>query len=110
VNITCPACRKHNPDASNCQRCGADLLPLVHIHQAARRALEEGRQYLKQRRSGDALSAAKQSWRLKHSAEAAGLAFLACLHQQQFDAATQWYQRAQYAKTENASPPNIYGG
>jgi hypothetical protein len=101
VNITCPACRKHNPDASCCKRCGADLLPLVQILQAAKQALEEGRQYLKNRRGNDALCAAKQSYRLKHSAEAAGLAFLACLHQRQFDAATQWYQRAHRAKTEN---------
>jgi hypothetical protein len=101
VDITCPACRKHNPNANSCRRCGADLLPLVHIHQAARQALEEGRQSLKHRRGSDALRAAKQSWRLKHSAEAASLAFLACLHQQQFDAATQWYQRAHHVRTEN---------
>jgi methionyl-tRNA synthetase len=98
VEITCPACRKHNPDADCCTRCGADLLPLLHIHQAAHQALEEGRQYLKRHQGGNALRAAKRSWLLKHSAEAAGLAFLACLHQQQFDAATQWYRRAHHTK------------
>lgn len=98
MDITCPACRKHNPDANCCMRCGADLLPLVHIHQAAQQALEQGRQYLKRHQGSNALRAAKRSWLLKHSAEAAGLAFLACLHQHQFDAATQWYQRAHHPK------------
>jgi len=99
VDLTCPACRKHNPDADCCARCGADLLPLVHIRQAAQQALEEGRLCLKRHQSNAALRAAERSWLLKHSAEAAGLAFLACLHQQQFEAATQWYRRAHNAIT-----------
>ena len=105
MDLTCPACRKHNPDADCCARCGADLLPLVHIRQAAQQALEEGRQHLQRRRSSDALRAAEHSWQLKHTPEAAGLAFLACLHQQQFDAATQWYRRAQLAKTGSSHRP-----
>jgi hypothetical protein len=105
VDITCPACRKHNPEASCCTRCGADLLPLVHIHQAALQTLEEGRELLKRHQGGEALRAAKQSWRLKHSAEAAGLAFLACLYQRQFEAATQWYRRAHSVKSESSHRP-----
>lgn len=99
MDITCPACQKHNPDANCCTRCKADLLPLAHIRQAAQQALEEGRQYLKRHQSSDALRAAKRSWLLKHSTEAAGLAFLSCLHQQQFEAATQWYRHAHHTKT-----------
>jgi hypothetical protein len=105
VDITCPACRKHNSNANCCTRCGADLLPLMHIHQAALLALEEGREFLKRRQGGDALRAANQSWWLKHSAEAAGLAFLACLHQQRFDAATQWYQQVHTVKNEYSFRP-----
>ncbi len=105
MDLTCPACRKHNANADCCARCGADLLPLVHIRQAAQQALEKGQLYLKRRRSSDALSAAKRSWLLKHSAEAAGLAFLACLHQQQFDAATQWYRRAHNVITGSSDRP-----
>jgi hypothetical protein len=100
VDLTCPACRKHNHDADCYALCGADLLPLVRIHQAVQQVLEEGRQYLRRRRSSDGLRAAEHSWQLKHTPEAAGLAFLACLHQQQFDAATRWYRRAQLAKPE----------
>jgi hypothetical protein len=67
---------------------------LALIRQAAQQALEEGRQCLKRSEGGNALRAANQSWRLKHSAAAAQLAFLACLHQKHNDAATKWYQRA----------------
>jgi predicted amidophosphoribosyltransferase len=95
MDITCPACRKHNPNANSCARCGADLLLLVNICKAAQQALEQGRQYLKGDQGREALKAAKRSWQLKHSADAAGLAFMASLHQQQFDEASKWYQRAQ---------------
>jgi methionyl-tRNA synthetase len=107
VEITCPACRKHNPNADCCARCGADLLPLVHTHQAAQQFLEEGRQYLKRRQGSHALRAAIRSWLLQHSAEAAGLAFLACLHQHKFDAATQWYQRAHHTKVGSSHRPKV---
>ncbi len=106
MDLICPACRKNNPNANCCTRCGADLLPLVHIRQAAQQALEEGRRYLKRRQSGNALRAARRSWQLKHSTEAAGLAFLACLHQRQFDAATQWYRRAHHTQAE--CPPLLH--
>ena len=95
MDITCPACRKHNPNADRCARCGTDLLLLVDICKAAQQAIEQGRQYLKGNQGNEALKAAKQSWRLKHSADAAGLAFMASLHQQQFDEATWWYQCVQ---------------
>ena len=65
----------------------------------------KSREFLKRHQGHEALCAAKQSWWLKHSVEAAGLAFLACLQQQQFDAATQWYQRARIAKTESSFRP-----
>jgi len=112
MDLTCPACRKHNPNADSCTRCGADLMPLLHIRRVAQQALEEGRQYLKRRQGSDALRAARRSWLLKHSTEAAGLAFLACLHQQQFDAATQWYRRALHAKAGSSdclkNPPSNF--
>jgi hypothetical protein len=98
MDITCPACRKHNPNADCCTRCGVDLLWLVNICKAAKKALEQGRQYLKGGLGSEALKAAKRSWQLKHSADAAGLAFMASLHQQQFDEAGKWYQRAQDLK------------
>lgn len=101
MDITCPACRKHNPNADSCARCGADLLPLVHICKAARQAIEQGRQYLKDDQGSEALQAARQSWQLKHSVDAAGLAFMASLHQQRFNAATKWYFRAQQLKNKS---------
>jgi hypothetical protein len=101
VEITCPACRKVNPSTPRCGRCGADLLDLVQIRKAAAKVLAAGHRFLRQNDSRKALSAAQSAWDLKHSSRAAQLAFLACLHQRQFDAAGLWYQRAHDPGTKN---------
>jgi hypothetical protein len=92
VEMVCPACNKVNNEETLCSRCGADLLVLVQIRQSAALALKIGTQHLKQNDGRNALHQAEISWHLKNSAEAARLAFLACLHLQLFEAATGWYE------------------
>ena len=94
MEIVCPACSKANKDEAQCHRCGADLLALVQIRRTAALALQAGSQYLKQNDGRNALQQAEFSWQLKNSAEAARLAFLACLHLQLFETATRWYELA----------------
>jgi hypothetical protein len=94
VEMVCPACNKVNNEETHCSRCGADLLVLVQIRRSAALALKIGTQHLKQNDGRNALQQAEISWHLKNSAEAARLAFLACLHLQRFPSATRWYELA----------------
>jgi hypothetical protein len=92
--MVCPACNKVNNEETHCSRCGADLSALVQIRRSAALSLKIGTQHLKQNDGRNALHQAEVSWHLKNSAEAARLAFLACLHLQLFEAATGWYELA----------------
>ncbi|MFP4031618.1 MAG: hypothetical protein ACLFPR_09400 [Desulfococcaceae bacterium] len=92
--IPCPACRKRIPENPECPRCGADVRALREILEAAARYLEFGRDRLKRKAGNDALSAAEAAWDLRHTPEAARLAFMACLQLRQWDGAAQWYGRA----------------
>ncbi|MFC1896064.1 hypothetical protein ACFL0Q_05325 [Thermodesulfobacteriota bacterium] len=94
MEIACPACNKANKAETQCIRCGADLIALVQIRRCATLALKTGAQCLKQRDGRGALHQAEISWHLKKSAEAARLAFLACLYLQRFASATRWYELA----------------
>ena len=94
MEIVCPACNKVNNEETQCSRCGADLLALVQIRRSAALALKSGTQYLKQNDGRNALHQAEISWHLKKSADAARLAFLACLLLQRFTSATRWYELA----------------
>lgn len=101
--IPCPACRKRIPEASDCPRCGADVRALRDILEAASRYLEMGRDRLKRREGRAALDAAEAAWDLRHSAEAAKLAFFACLQLRNWDGATRWYKRV--PKTQPGARP-----
>ena len=94
METVCPACNKANNEETNCSRCGADLSALVQIRRSAAQALISGTRYLKQNDGRNALHQAEISWHLKNSAEAARLAFFACLHLQRFASATRWYELA----------------
>lgn len=94
MEIACPACRKRSTDVEQCSRCEADLRSLRQIIGAAERALSLGSAHLRRGDGRRALEAARKAWRLKHSSAAARLAFLACLHQRRFAAASTWYVRA----------------
>jgi hypothetical protein len=67
---------------------------LREILEAAARYLEFGRDRLKGRAGREALAAAEAAWDLRHTPEAAKLAFFACLQLRQWDGAAQWYGRA----------------
>ena len=94
MEMVCPACNKANDEETRCSRCGADLSALEQIRRSAAQALNSGTRYLKQNDGRSALHQAEIAWHLKNSAEAARLAFLACLHLQLFEAATGWYELA----------------
>lgn len=91
--LSCPSCGKVNL-AAPCQRCGCDLAPLFAIRQAARARLASAAESLRQGEAVAAHEYAGQSWGLRHSSEAARLAFLACIVMREFDAALLWRRRA----------------
>jgi hypothetical protein len=94
VELVCPACNRVNNEETQCSRCGADLFALAQIRRSAALALNSGTRYLKQNDGRKALNQAEMSWHLKKSAEAARLAFLACLVLKRFASATRWYELA----------------
>lgn len=77
MSITCPACNKPNQAQPACSRCGCDLSCLLALANGAAGALSQARNWLHQRDWAEALEWAEESWRLRHTAEAAGIAFLA---------------------------------
>ena len=104
MEIVCPACNKRNKTEMQCIRCGADLVALMQTRRSARQALKTGTQYLKQCDGRNALHQAEIAWRLKNSAAAARLAFLACLSLQRFRSATRWCERALSRKSKSTKP------
>jgi hypothetical protein len=97
--ISCPACRKRIPEEPDCPRCGADVRALREILETASRYLTMGRERLRRRAGREALEAAETAWDLRHTPEAAKLAFFACLQLRRWDGATRWYGRAQKTGT-----------
>lgn len=75
--ITCPACNKTGQTGAICSRCAADLSHLHRIATAADRELAAARAALAGGATGEALRLARSSWELRHSREAARVAFLA---------------------------------
>lgn len=94
MQIRCPACKKLNDSTDKCNRCGGDLSDLRRMRQAAVEQLKLGKKHLLQMNAEKALLRAKSSWRLKKSASAAKLAFLASLMGGHFSEATRWYSTA----------------
>ena len=94
MEIQCPSCKKLNVDASSCVRCGCDLQPLQNILQAALHEIAAGRNKLRVGKFQEAFSHAARSWRLKNSADAARLAFLAQAGERRFEEALVWYCHA----------------
>jgi len=77
ATLNCPACSKLNQTEAACTRCGCDLARLRAVMAAAKEALAEGRVSLQTGDWAAALSWSEESWRLRHTVEAARLAFLA---------------------------------
>ena len=77
VMLNCPACGKLNQTEAACTRCGCDLDRLRVVIAAAKGAVTEGRDSLRRGDWTAALNWSEESWRLRHTVEAARLAFLA---------------------------------
>ncbi len=94
MEIHCPSCKKVNVDAATCTRCGCELQALQAIAQAAGYDITLGKNALLAGDFQDALEHAGRSWHLKHSPEAAKLAFLANVCATNYHEALLWYHRA----------------
>jgi hypothetical protein len=77
--VDCPACGKRNIEsaAMECVRCGCDLADLQVTLRCATRRLSAAAKRARECDWPAALAEAEQSWRLRHSAGAARLAFAA---------------------------------
>jgi len=94
VPIACPACNKANQTEAACQRCGCDLARLHEIRAAAVACLGGATAALADGDWTAALSAAARSWRLRHTAESARIAFLAAAAAGDTARTLHWRQRA----------------
>lgn len=92
--IVCPACNKANQNEAACQRCGCDLARLHEIGEAAAACLGGATAALADGDGSAALLAAGRSWRLRHTAESARLAFLAAVAIGDTARALRWRDRA----------------
>ena len=94
MKIPCPSCKKLNVDAATCSRCGCELRALLAIAHAAGCEITLGENTLLAGSFQDAIEHAVRSWHLKHSPEAAKLAFLANVCAKKYHDALTWYHRA----------------
>ena len=105
MEIKCPSCRKLNrldesePDNRQCKRCGGDLARLYMVARAAGYKLDESKIFLSKMKPETALTLAEESWQLKHSTEAAKLAFLALVAKKNYTPAFAWYLRLRKLKS-----------
>ena len=91
--VLCPSCGKASPSAP-CPRCGCDTAPLFAILEAARGRIAAAAASLRHGYPAEAREQAGESWNLRHTREAARLAFLACVAMEDFDWAAVWRHRA----------------
>ncbi len=95
MKIICPACGKSNSlEDGICSRCACGLEKLAAILRLAAVYCHEAEARLRAVDGPGALEKAQASWDLRHSAEAARLAFLASLLNGDFAAATHWYKNS----------------
>lgn len=92
--LTCPACNKANQSDATCPRCGCDLSRLHQLAAASTARLADALTALEEFDWPEALNHASSSWRLRHSAASARLAFLAATAAGQTQAALRWHRRA----------------
>ncbi|MGR3218626.1 MAG: hypothetical protein ACUZ8H_02260 [Candidatus Anammoxibacter sp.] len=105
MEIKCPSCRKLNrfdeSEAGNrqCRRCGGDLARLYLVARAAEHKINESKRFLLEKKPDTAMTLAEESWQLKHSTEAAKLAFLASVAKKNYTPAFSWYLRSCKSKS-----------
>jgi hypothetical protein len=92
--VTCPACNKGEQAASACARCGCDLSALHAVLEAAAASLADARAACECCDWGQALTCAERAWQLRHTPEAARLAFLAAAALGQTPCALRWHRLA----------------
>ena len=92
--VTCPACNKGDQTAPVCARCGCDLSALRAVLGAAGLSLAEARAAFERCDWEAALRAAERAWHLRHTPEAARLAFLAATALAQTPRAVHWHHLA----------------
>ena len=97
ASVDCPACGKAGQAGPACQRCGCDLIQLHRVSAAAARALHHACCALRELNWQEALDASEQAWELRHSPEAARMAFLAAGALGDKDAILYWRAQAQAA-------------
>ena len=83
-----------NVDAATCSRCGCELHALLAIAHAAGYEILRSKNTLIAGNFQDAIEYARRSWFLKHSPEAAKLAFMANVCAKNYHDAITWYYRA----------------
>ncbi len=103
MEISCPSCKKINIFETEvtvnyidikCKRCSGDVSDLVIILKTAKFKVERAKAFLLNKLPKDAMIAAEASWHLKHSVDAAKLAFLSAVASKDYHAAIVWYKRA----------------
>jgi hypothetical protein len=104
VQLRCPACGKENiaGPGDACRRCGCDLGRICEVRQAAAHSLQAAARLLRGGNWEAALGAAERSWRLRHSPEAARLAFLAAAALGNTSGAEGWSDAARRLEDDGA--------
>ncbi len=99
MDIKCPSCRKVNSHEVSetinlqCKRCGGDLAKLATIDRIAANKIDEAIRNLMNKDADTALTNAENSWRLKHSVEAAKVVFLSFAAKKNYPLACAWHLR-----------------
>jgi hypothetical protein len=93
MEIVCPSCGKAN-QSTPCRRCGCELSPLFGVYRAAEMELRVAGKCLRSGKIEEARERAAHSWELRHTSEAARLAFLACIALDDLSWVLLWRRRA----------------
>lgn len=101
----CPACGKKNIEDTDaeCARCGCDLSGMQTLLRCAARRLSAAARGIRECGWPAALAEAEQSWRLRHSSDAARLAFVAAAALGDTRRAILWRARARRGSSPAAS-------
>ena len=94
--LECPACRKWNEPGAGaaCQRCGCDLGWLQAVRRGAARHLDIAAVRARSADWSAALLHAERSWSLRHSPEAARIAFVVSAILRDGHGAALWHPRS----------------
>jgi hypothetical protein len=106
MEIVCPSCGKAN-QSTPCLRCGCELSQLFAVCRAAEFELRIAGKCLRFGNVDEAREHAAHSWELHHSAEAARLAFLACIALGDFARSRLWHRSAVTLRQQNKEQSSV---